>query len=548
MQFNYRFHGATNVSHNAQSSDLSFAPDTLRDPTYFIAELAQPVLFREAISALNAVVVADLRYQPKDRTEYFQWLEQEEQRLLSEFLLQGQGVDTRITAVRAELNDLYKQRNEILTPFYKARKHYFDWLYQHERDAWFVLDPVITVHPDRVFFECFSQDESSYGCLSCRHDAFANIQESSFGTTNIDYSASLYNEFQKLRDYRKTEFKIDPSGFDVTTTGSDTYTEAKIDLPESWVRGFLQVSAAMTLPATRFDLHPMDVHNILFLLKRRKERSGPRALRFILTPGEPISIAFEPWQRTLVCRRSIYNGAQGDEIRIWGRRRLMVLERLIPLAESFSVQLLGTGLPSFFIANMGMMSFTLGLSGWTANDWSRQGQFNLLASRETVDSFTQQRVFKTLGQHWYASTAALAQELQLDSSVIASALNAYTQAGRVIYDLENHVYRKRELSREPLNIDALRFSSPQEENATRLLNADLVKIVENSRSDSTINVRGTVRDNAQKYQVAFTVDDDLRMTNATCECNHYLQNKLFKGPCEHILALRMAQARVQEAA
>lgn len=548
MQFNYRFHGASAVSHNAQSSDLSFAPDTLRDPTYFIAELAQPVLFREAISALNAVVVADLRYQPKDRTAYFQWLEQEEQRLLSEFLQHGQKVDARISDVRTELNQLYEQRNATLAPFFKARKHYFDWLYQHERDAWFVLDPVITVHPDRVFFECFSQDESSYGCLSCRYDAFEHIHEKAFGTTNIDYSAALYNEFQKLRDYRKTDFKIDPSGFEITTTGADTYTEAKIDLPESWVRGFLQVSAAMTLPATRFDLHPMDVHNILFLLKRRKERNGPRALRFILTPGEPIVIMFEPWERTLICRRSLYEGPKREEIRIWGRRRLLVLERLIPLADSFSVQLLGSGLPSFFIANMSTMSFTLGLSGWTANDWSRQGQFNLLAARHSVDSFTQQRVFKALGQHWHASTGTLAQELQLDSGVIASALNAYAQAGRVIYDLENGVYRKRELCREPLDVDALRFTSPQEENATRLLDAGLVNITEYSQNDRVTSVQGTVCDDAKKYQVSLTVDADLRMIQAQCECNHHLQNKLFKGPCEHILALRMAQTRSQEAA
>ena len=42
---------------------------------------------------------------------------------------------------------------------------YFQYLLKRDYQAWIVLDPVITVHPDQVFFECFSKDESSYGRL-----------------------------------------------------------------------------------------------------------------------------------------------------------------------------------------------------------------------------------------------------------------------------------------------------------------------------------------------------------------------------------------------
>src|SRR5213078_3280140 len=35
------------------------------------------------------------------------------------------------------------------------------WVSQGEFGSW-ILDPVITVHPDRVFFEAFSQDQSVY--------------------------------------------------------------------------------------------------------------------------------------------------------------------------------------------------------------------------------------------------------------------------------------------------------------------------------------------------------------------------------------------------
>ena len=40
-------------------------------------------------------------------------------------------------------------------------------------------DPVITVVDDVVFFECFSADESSYGCLTInRDDGFGKSEKS----------------------------------------------------------------------------------------------------------------------------------------------------------------------------------------------------------------------------------------------------------------------------------------------------------------------------------------------------------------------------------
>ena len=36
------------------------------------------------------------------------------------------------------------------------------------------------------------------------------------------------------------------------------------------------------------------------------------------------------------------------------------------------------------------------------------------------------------------------------------------------------------------------------------------------------------------------IDVDERMVSPSCTCNFFQQNKLFKGPCEHMLALRMA--------
>jgi hypothetical protein len=544
MQFDYSYFGNSVVDHGANQTGLSFAPDTKREPTYFSGDLAKAIEFREAISALHDVVISDQRFAPKDKTAYKEWAAQREQIDWQAVAAERAKLAEKIKPLQDELNALNASSSARMKPYWNAQQRYFKYLYEKERDFWFVLDPVITVHPDEVFFECFSQDESSYGRLGVSYEVFQNVGEFACGTTNIDYSASLYDEFQKIRSYKTTRFAVDPSGFAVQTTNEDAYKEVKIDLPDSWVRGFLQVSSAMSLPATSFELHPMDVHNLCFVLHRRKEKQGPRGMHYHLTPGHPIKVVFEPWGTEVMCGRSIFHGKDAAEIRVWGRRRIHILERLIPVAHKFTVHLLGTGLPSFYVADLGQMSFTLGLSGWTANDWASAGNFDLMAPRADVDDFTKRRVFDALKYRWADTADALADRLNLDRALVLGALGGYTQAGRAIYDLNKHLWRVRELSREPLPMDKLRFANPCEESATRFVLANAVVVSEQSQDAlGQLQLRGTVRDKDKLLLPTLTIDRDERMTRAECSCNWYLTHKLYKGPCEHMLALRMQQRR-----
>ncbi|WP_448953642.1 SWIM zinc finger family protein [Labrys neptuniae] len=538
MNFVYRFLGESRASTDAATANFGFAPDTLRQPTFFTGKIARHLAFREAISALHHVVVSDLRFKPRDRTAYFEWLKQNEAAMLAEATARRDELKPRIDALRKRINTLDDENHRLMKPFYAARQSYFNYLYRQNRDAWIVLDPVITVHPDEIFFECFSLDESSYGRLSCDHDVFEQLGEMAYGTTNIDYSHALYDEFQKIRTYRDTTLSIDPSGFEVQTADDNAFREEKIDLPDSWVRGFLQVSSAMTLPAHVLDLHPMDLANILTSLARRKERVGPRSLRFLLKPDAPVEVLVEPWGEKLTFRRSIYRGREGGEIRIWGRRRLAILERALPLARSVRVHLTGTGLPSFFVVDFGGIRFTLGLSGWTANDWSSAGQFDLLAPRRKVDADTAQRVFSSLGAVHAASAHDLAQNLGLEEGLVHAALTAYAQAGRVMFDLDKGVYRRRELTREPLALSQLRFASEQEAKADRFIEANLVAIAGVERNQGRRVVTGSVLDNARKESATLTIDADDRLVEARCSCHFYGHNKMMRGPCEHMLAVR----------
>ena len=541
MFFDYAYRGSSHVESSANATAMSFVPDAKREPTYFVAELRQKIEFREAISALHDIVVSDLRFTPKDKTAYKEWAAEREQIDWQEVAARQSETAAKIRGLQAELTDLSNRRSARWQAVYNSRSQYFKYLFEKRRDMWFLLDPVITVHPDEVFFECFSEDESSYGRLGANYEVFENVREFACGTTNIDYSAALYGEFQKIRTYKTTKFEIDPSGFELATTNENAFKEVKIDLPESWVRGFLQVSSAMSLPTVSFDLHPLDVHNICFVLRRKKERESPRSMRYVLKPGAPVKIVLEPWNIEIVCARSRYEGADSHEIRVWGRRRLLTLERLISVARKFTVHLLGTGLPSFYIADLGDMNFTLGLSGWTANDWSKAGNFDLLAPRFETDEFTKRAVFEGLKENWFETPENLARRLDLDKKQVLGALAAYTQSGRAIYDLNKGVYRVRELAREPLPMEKLRFANEREESAARFLTAKSVTFSERERKQNgALALAGTIKDKSKNIEVSMLIDSDERLTNAACSCNFFAMNKLFLGPCEHILALRLA--------
>jgi hypothetical protein len=60
------------------------------------------------------------------------------------------------------------------------------------------------------------------------------------------------------------------------------------------------------------------------------------------------------------------------------------------------------------------------------------------------------------------------------------------------------------------------------------------------RTAEGTRIAGSVVDNAVKYQASVVIDDDQRLRDAACQCHFWNTNRLRKGPCEHMLALRRA--------
>ena len=139
------------------------------------------------------------------------------------------------------------------------------------------LPPVVTLGPEGLSFEVFSADESVYARWSLPRAALA-IDACAYGTSHVDLGApQVRTALRRIRPYRETHLELRPS------EGGEA---RRVNVPHRWLRALGQVQSASTLPACSFELDPIDLYNVLFVLRMHRAKRAPRALRYELVPGE----------------------------------------------------------------------------------------------------------------------------------------------------------------------------------------------------------------------------------------------------------------------
>lgn len=416
--------------------------------------------------------------------------------------------------------------------------------YRWQGRGW-LLDPVITVHPDELFFEAFSNDGSTYVRLSADNEAFDVEYEPTYGTTNIDFTFALRDALSSMRSARKTHFTIGAGGFAVetqTALGSRARYESKVDLPDDWVKGFLQVQSALTMRPFTFDVAPVDLLTVIHFLQDNRARKPPNALRYEFAPGEPIRAVLEPWNSEFTFEGTAYEGYKRT-IRTWGRQRLELLLNVLPYADRVTIGVLGRGLPHFYTCHCGGYKFTLVLSGWVRSDWASSSALDLLAPQTEVDGETIATVYNALVQHLKLSRGEVESYTLLDSPQVEASLFRLCREGRAIYDPVTRRYRSRELFAEPLNAETILALDPRIE-AARKLAADGAAVVHSVAPSEVrkneVKILATVTTDGRAHDVLVAVDHDSRVRFAQCECEFFREHIMNRGPCEHILAARFA--------
>jgi hypothetical protein len=507
-----RYATASEVEARAEASRVLLALEGSRGTVGLRGRVREPALFRDALASTLGILASDLRYRGKDRTAYLAYL--------------------------------MKQGKRATAQIWEAQKAFLEASLQTEEQKDTVLDPVLTVDPDQVSLEVFSRDESAYARLAFDNSLFDG-REAAHGSTFLDVPADLLAKVDRLRTYVPLSLEAH-----VALPAREARAPRNVEVPHAWLRGFLQVQSAATLPANTCTLAPIDLYNLLFALRTRKAKKAPRALRFELVPGAPPRMIVEPWELVLECHASVYTGTTPAVVRTFGRQRLTALARLLPHAQSVRVQLLGPGLPVFWVVDMGAASLTLALTGWTESGWSSAAAFDVLMPR-TVPEGLSEKLRHRLRAEGPLSFEALVTGAGAQKDAVRAALQLECLRGRILYDIARGTYRPRELMPTPVDEAVIRFGSEREARAHRLLGdggpgageVKLTKVHEVVGEGTRIHGEVVDREAVRSFFPSFLMDLEGRVREASCGCPHFRRSGVREGPCEHMIALRLAYAR-----
>ena len=257
----------------------------------------------------------------------------------------------------------------------------------------------------------------------------------------------------------------------------------------------------------------------------------------------------EPWETVIECSGGAFQGSQSKVIRVWGRRRLMMLRRMLPLVESVEVHLTGSGLPSFWVLRCGEMTFTLGLTGFNASNWSQAVNFDLMMPRidlHEADNKPLKKIVKRLASDWSGDRESLGKAAKLDGEDLLANLQRGCQEGQLMFDVAENVYRLRPLTDQPLNMERLEFRNLHERQAYDLVlrQAAVTITKENRIFGRGIELFGTakVKEDKREYAPQMMISDEGFVSRAECTCSLFRQQGIKAGPCPHLIALRLAHA------
>jgi hypothetical protein len=271
-------------------------------------------------------------------------------------------------------------------------------------------------------------------------------------------------------------------------------------------------------------------------------------------------MVLEPWEERVLLVGTTHHYTERRVIRTWGRRRLRLVEPLLPFAEGVDIYLKGRALPSFYAVRLPGIKFLLGLSGWTGQRFTDSAGLDLLGDTGSVgDAPGTMAALDLLRERGTLQPQTLARERPMDLTRAARMLQRLVREGRAIYDLEARNFRHRELFENPLEEKRLYPPDLRRESMASMLARGLVTVercepeeqrqvkrLRNPRTGNEIsreviyrNWRVTGRA-GEVPEVQIVIGDEGSILFGLCPCSFFLENGLSKGPCAHMAALYRA--------
>ncbi|MFF4339265.1 SWIM zinc finger family protein [Kitasatospora sp. NPDC001540] len=369
------------------------------------------------------------------------------------------------------------------------------------------LDPVVTADGDRLRFESFS----GCGGVHARLDVLPEGLDGAatgHGTTNVDVNAPLREALRLRTPGERLRLAVGAEEMAVGV-GTGELVERKVPLPQRWLKGFAETQVLTARFDRRAELTAAEAVRFL----RALPVTGRGTVRWVVPAGPGLRPASRPGPGA-IC--------------LPGPERLVALRPLLRHATALYVYA-PPGAPTGPTASAWELTFpggrlTLTLSPDSSRGFSGEGGLLDLLAHATDPDEDVEALAALLAWDPRIEPADLAEDSGLTLDRVRTALAHLATAGQIGYDLAEAAHFHRQL---PYDSGRVADRNPRLRSARALLAADAVGPV---TGDFRVVAVG---DHAHHVRTA--ADG----TPLGCTCRWWARHRGDRGPCSHVLAVRM---------
>ena len=373
-------------------------------------------------------------------------------------------------------------------------------------------DPILSAQGDILRAECFSACNGVYA----RMDLFQSALDGEilYGTTNVDIGSNLRKSLFNVKQGDRLKFRIGDDGWKALHSknldGSvltDIHIQRPVKMPDRWVRALGNCAMLHQNMEYKFHIEGMQAKSFIAMLPAAtgKERSG------WLTPTKT-GVMLKPKEE----KNSVY---------ISGLHRLSALKRVMSNVNAVYFYAPNDGEPGQMMIEVCMTgaNITLSLTAKSYEGYSGEGA--LLDSLSTPKILEcADKIDNILNFESRLDIDKISKTIGIVKNDMNDAMELLAVSGKLGFDVREKSFFHRELPDDP---DRVLKDNP------RLVGAK--KLVEDTEYiDDNI---WHVKSGDTTYRVIYPTDENLE--NAKCTCTWYLKHQNSRGPCKHILAVKL---------
>jgi hypothetical protein len=378
------------------------------------------------------------------------------------------------------------------------------------------LDPVVTADGGLLRLESFSGCCGVYARLDILPPGLDG-DDVGHGTTNVDVNPPLRRALAVLGGLDPLRLTVGPEELEVTTFDG-RFVEKRVPLPRRWLRGFAEAQVLAAGLALRAEVPAAQAAALLRTMPRPVRRSGARTTRWVVPAGRGLRPASRPAPGT-VC----LPGVERLSVLLPVLRHATAVRLYAPAdaAEEPAAVAWEARLPGMRLVLMLSPDAYRGFSG-------EGGVLGDLAAGTAADDAADLLAALPAWEP-KVEVAGLSRQTGLPPDRVRAALTVLGASGQIGYDLAEEAYFRRQL---PWSAGAAEAYNPRLRAARALV------------ADGAVRLDGALARVGRGDQVNLVRTDDTG--RLSCTCQWWAQYRGGRGPCRHVLAVRIVRDSTTE--